>query len=115
MRGAVRACLVLGGSILAGCSKSPTAAGTPHTLTISVRDAGFTPALDSVSAGDTVTWTWQGSSAHDLTFQDTTGSVGAQVSGTGKRAFPSVGIYHYRCQLHSSSYSSGMVGTIAVY
>lgn len=100
---------------LLSCSKSATSAGTAHTLTVSVRDAGFSPALDSISAGDTVSWTWQGSSAHDLTFQDTIGSVGAQVSGTGKRAFPSVGIYHYRCQLHSSSFTSGMIGTIAVY
>lgn len=100
---------------LLSCGKSATSAGAAHTLTVSVRDAGFSPSLDSVSAGDTVTWTWQGSSAHDLTFQDTLGSVGAQVSGTSERVFPSVGIYHYRCQLHSSSYTSGMIGTIAVY
>jgi plastocyanin len=103
------------GLVLAGCSKSSTAPGTAHTLTVSIRDDSFSPAVDSISAGDTVTWSWQGSQLHDLTFADSIGNVAAQSSGTTKRVFPSVGIYKYRCQLHSTSFTSGMIGTIAVY
>lgn len=110
-----KALLAVSCLLLAGCSKSSTAPGAPHTLTVSIRDDSFSPAVDSISAGDTVTWSWQGSQLHDLTFADSVGNVTAQTSGSTKRAFPSVGIYHYRCQLHSTSYASGMIGTIAVY
>ena len=116
MRHLIGGVLAIWGLSVSGCSKSSTApGGAAHTLTVSIRDDSFSPALDSISAGDTVTWTWQGTQLHDLTFQDSTGNVTAQTSGSTKRAFPSVGIYRYRCQLHSTSFTSGMIGTIAVY
>lgn len=108
--------LVLAGS-LAACGKSATAAGAAHSLTVSVRDNVFSPQVDSISAGDTVTFVWQGSQLHDLIFQDTIGSVKtAQASGSAQRGFPLVGIYKYRCTIHSTDFSTGtMIGTIAVY
>lgn len=101
--------------LLAGC-KSSTAAGTAHTLTVSVRDNVFSPQVDSVSAGDTVTFVWQGSGLHDLVFADGIGNVSQQSSGSTKRGFAASGIYKYRCTLHSSDFNTGtMIGTIAVY
>jgi plastocyanin len=103
--------------VLAGCSKSATAGGQAHTLTVSVRDNLFSPQVDSVSAGDTVTFVWQGSQLHDLVFQDGIGDVGtAQAAGSAKRGFPLSGIYRYRCTIHSTDFTTGtMTGTIAVY
>lgn len=103
---------------LAAC-KSSTAAGTAHTLTVSVRDNVFSPQVDSISVGDSVTFTWQGSQLHDLIFQDSTHIANVstpQASGSAKRGFASAGIYKYRCTIHSSDFNTGtMVGTIAVY
>lgn len=103
--------------ILVGC-KSTTASGAAHSLTVSVRDNTFSPKVDSISVGDTVTFTWQGSQNHDLVFQDTTiGNVSSpRSSGSAKRGFALPGIYLYRCTLHSSDFNTGsMIGTIAVY
>ena len=104
--------------VLVGC-KSTTASGTAHSLTVSVRDNTFSPKVDSVSVGDSVTFTWQGSQMHDLVFQDTTvGNVSSPQSAgwSAKRGFALPGIYLYRCTLHSSDFNTGsMIGTIAVY
>ena len=101
---------------LVGC-KSTTASGAAHSLTVSVRDNTFSPKVDSISVGDSVTFTWQGSQMHDLVFQDTTvGNVSSQASGSAKSGFSLPGIYLYRCTLHSSDFNTGsMIGTIAVY
>ena len=105
-------------SSLAAC-KSSTAAGTAHTLTVSVRDNVFSPQVDSVDAGDSVTFTWQGSQMHDLIFQDSVHVANVSAprdTGSVRRGFASPGIYKYRCTLHSSDFNTGsMVGTIAVY
>lgn len=116
MTGRIWAVLTVAG-VLVGC-KSTTASGTAHSLTVSVRDNAFSPKVDSVSVGDSVTFTWQGSQNHDLVFQDTSiGNVPSpQVSGSVKRGFALPGIYLYRCTLHSSDFNTGsMIGTIAVY
>ncbi|HYK11258.1 MAG TPA: cupredoxin domain-containing protein [Gemmatimonadales bacterium] len=101
------------------CSKSATASGTPHALTVSVRDNTFSPPADSINAGDSVTFTWQGSQMHDLIFQDSVHVPNVstpQTAGSVKRGFASPGIYKYRCTIHSSDFNTGtMIGTIAVY
>jgi plastocyanin len=116
MRSRVWAALLIGG--VAGC-KSATAAGAAHSLTVSVRDNVFSPKVDSITAGDTVTFVWQGSQMHDLIFADSTHIANVstpQAAGSVKRGFASVGIYQYRCTLHSSDFNTGsMVGIIAVY
>jgi len=102
-----------------GACKSSTAAGTAHTLTVSVRDNVFSPQVDSISAGDSVTFTWQGSQPHDLIFQDSVHIANVsspQTAGSVRRGFALPGIYKYRCTIHSSDFNTGsMVGTIAVY
>ena len=117
MRSRVWAVLAVAAGV-AAC-KSSTASGTAHTLTVSVRDNVFAPQVDSISAGDSVTFTWQGSQLHDLIFQDSVSIANVsspQMSGSVKRGFTSPGIYKYRCTLHSSDFNTGsMVGTIAVY
>ncbi|HEX4633879.1 MAG TPA: cupredoxin domain-containing protein [Gemmatimonadales bacterium] len=111
------ALLAVVGSV-AAC-KSSTAAGTAHTLTVSVRDNVFSPQVDSISVGDSVAFTWQGSQLHDLIFQDSVHIANVstpQNSGSVKRGFASAGIYKFRCTFHSTDFNTGiMVGTIAAY
>jgi plastocyanin len=113
----VWAALALGGALVS-CGKSATASGAAHSLTVSVRDNAFSPKVDSISVGDSVTFIWQGSQLHDLVFQDSTvGNVSSpQSTGSIKRGFTAPGIYLYRCTLHSTDFNTGeMIGTIAAY
>jgi plastocyanin len=106
--------LIVAGAALAGCKSSTSTTGA-HTLALLVTDAGYSPALDSVSAGAQLTWTWAGVQAHDLVFQDGLDSVALQTTGTHQRLFSAPGVYRYRCTVHSPDFNSGMIGTIVVY
>jgi plastocyanin len=82
------------------------------TLDVQVQDGSFQPAADTVAVNSTVTWTWA-AGPHNVTFQDGVASDN-QSSGTYQRTFASAGTYAYRCTLHSTSFTSGMTGTIVV-
>lgn len=70
----------------------------------------FNPSSRTVSAGATVTWTWNsGASLHNVTFDDGPAS-GNQSSGTYQRQFTVAGSYPYECTLHGSA----MTGTVTV-
>jgi plastocyanin len=69
--------------------------------------------VDTVAVNTTVTWTWQGGANHTVTFQDGPASA-LQASGTYTRTFGTAGTYAYRCTVHSSNFTTGMVGTIVV-
>jgi plastocyanin len=120
----------LGVVLLAACSSttSPATGGNNnnnpgsgnqsggHTQDISVTGgSSFSPAVDTVAANTTVTWTWPsgGGVSHNVTFQDGPASP-TQDTGTYQRTFSTPGTYQYRCTIHSSNFSSGMVGTIVV-
>lgn len=51
---------------------------------------------------------------HNVTFEDGQGSSTTKMSGTHDRAFPGTGTFRYRCTIHSTSFTSGMVGAIVV-
>lgn len=88
-----------------------TTGGTGSTTNqIVVNDGSFTPPSTTVTPGTTVTWTWQGSAAHNVTFSNSAiGSSSTQTTGTFSRSFPNAGTFNYSCTLHG-----GMDGTIVV-
>jgi PGF-CTERM protein len=76
----------------------------------------FTPATLTLQVNDTVTWYNNGSMAHDVTFEDGSGTgAGALAIGANySKTFTSAGAFKYRCTLHSGNFDTGMVGAITV-
>jgi plastocyanin len=74
------------------------------------------PAVDTVAAGTTVTWTWTGtgSTPHSVRSLGTPSFTSSdQLTGDGQTysfPFTTPGTYHYDCIVHQS----GMTGTIVV-
>lgn len=95
-----------------GNASNPGGTQSGSTLDVQVQDFAFQPAADTVAVNATVTWTWA-AGPHNVTFQDGVAS-GNQSTGTYQRSFPTPGTYPYRCTLHSTSFASGMTGTIVV-
>ena len=79
-----------------------------------MQDDFFDPASIMVTSGSTVTWTWRGGNIHNVTFEDGQGSAGDQSSGTHSRTFGAAMTFRYRCTNHSTSFTSGMVGSVIV-
>jgi len=79
----------------------------PMTAAVSVVDYAFNPSGRTIAAGGTVTWTWNGSDQHNVTFSDAASPT--QASGTFMKTFATAGSFPYQCTLHS-----GMNGTITV-
>ena len=106
---------LLGPAILvAACSGSDTPTGqyggTVPTGSVSVVDNAFIPAAATIQVGQTVTWTWNGSGLHDVTFDDAAiGNSATQTSGSFQKTFPSAGEYTYYCTVHSRAIMSGRV------
>jgi plastocyanin len=97
----------------AACSDdAPTGNGTPvETNQISVRDNFFSPNSNVVNQGSTVTWTWQGSNPHNVTWNESNPPNSAtQNSGTYTRTFNvAAGNYSYFCTIHAN-----MTGRVTV-
>jgi plastocyanin len=104
--------------LAAGCGDGATGPGDGDpvaTTSVSVRDNFFQPANIVVPPGATVTWTWQGSLVHNVTW------VGSslpdspdQVAGTFEATMPSAaGTHAYYCTFHGTP-TSGMRGTVRV-
>jgi plastocyanin len=84
------------------------------TNAVDVRDNRFEPPNASISAGGAVTWTWRGVNGHNVTFENGQGSSTTRTSGSHQRAFSSGGTFRYRCTIHSSSFTAGMIGSVLV-
>jgi plastocyanin len=80
--------------------------GTGNDVTVS--DNYFSPAATTVAVG-AVTWTWAGSSSHNVTFDDGIASP-TQATGTYSRHFSAAGTYSYHCTIHGAA----MSGTVTV-
>lgn len=114
---------------LVGSPQTFNATGTavappPSAITITVSNNQFTPGVDTVAAGGTVTWTWGNTAGvqHSVT---TTGSPSFTSDPTGATASPhsygpitfaNPGTYFYYCTVHGAPGSppTGMSGTIVV-
>ena len=85
-------------------------ATTPSTSNeIRVVDNSYSPSATTVAPGTVVTWTWGGTTAHDVQFDDGPRSS-LQVSGTFQRTFAAAGSFPYHCSVHGAS----MSGTVTV-
>lgn len=96
--------------VVAACQGSqgePADEEPVRTTEVSVVDNDFEPAVIEISAGDTVTWTWEGSRPHDVEGDGFKSEV--QESGTFEYTFDETGEYDYVCNIHS-----GMSGTVVV-
>jgi plastocyanin len=114
--------LVVGGVFLGATFAKPASSGAAQTTAagaVTVAEAGiaFVPANITVSVGTTVTWVNDDPVLHDVTFQAGFGSGGIGSQAPGKSwsyTFTQPGVYLYRCQVHSSDYTHGMVGVVTV-
>ena len=114
-------------ALVAGCGSSSTAPAnnggggggggtgtcTGTNTSVAVCDNHFSPGTSTISAGATITWTWQGSNVHNVTF--TSGSLngttsGNMSSGTFPQTFSTAGTYTYECSIHGAA----MSGTVTV-
>ena len=89
--------------------------GGGRTTSLTVGNDFFTPTPDTISAGQTATWTWNsGGRSHNVTFEDGQNTSPTQGSGTHQRTFSNAGTFRYRCTIHSTTFGGGMSGTIVV-
>lgn len=93
----------------------PPSGGRSTTVTVS--DFQFAPTPDTVTNGQTVTFNFAGNVAHNVTFEDGIGNSMNQLNGSHTRNFSGVTsatTHRYRCTIHSTSFTSGMVARIVV-
>jgi plastocyanin len=88
----------------------------PLTATVSVGNDFFNPLDAPIAATGTVTWNWSsGGIQHNVTFEDNTNSSATMGTGSHSRTFAGPpGVIRYRCTIHSTSFTTGMVGTVTV-
>lgn len=119
--------LMLTAAGVVGCSSSstgptPGGGGAPGTVTVgnifflSGHNGTRNPAVDTVTAGTTVTWTWTntGSTPHSVLSENSPSfTSSATMTGNGKTyslMFTTPGTYEYDCAVHGEQ----MTGTIVV-
>lgn len=102
----------------------PIGAAFAATHSVSVVDNEFEPPTITVTAGDTVEWTHDGSNPHTVTASD--GSWDSHpdcesfdddcmMSGdTYSETFDETGEFTYYCKLHGTADGEGMAGTVVV-
>lgn len=91
---------------------TPTGGGGPPgpTAAVDVRDNFFSPQSTPLTVGGTVTWTWQGSNPHNVTFDPNDSPQSAtQSAGTYVRQFQTAGTFTYYCTVHGRSMSGSVV------
>lgn len=116
--------IITGLALLAGALiAAPSAPGArAATQGVTVADYSFTDGTSgtsttTITAGDTVTWTWSGASPHSVTADDSSfdeppGS--SKTSGTFSRQFNTPGTFAYYCRIHGAPGGQGMSGTVVV-
>jgi plastocyanin len=105
-----------------GCGSSdpsgPQSSGPPPTPVatnaVDINDNFFSPQIASVGGQTTVTWIWNGSGGHNVTFEDGEGSSSTKTTGTHQRTFSGGGTFRYRCTIHSANFANGMIGSVVV-
>jgi plastocyanin len=84
--------------------------GGSTSNSVTVDDNFFDPASTTLATNTTVTWTWHGGQAHNVTFANSSLSgSGDKTTGTFAKTFPSAGTFNYQCTLHP-----GMNGVIII-
>jgi plastocyanin len=126
MRSKLNWLLMVGAAAAAACSSDNNqpsdGGGTPGTVTVgniffkSGNNSTQNPAIDTVAAGTTVTWTWTntGSTSHSVQSEGSPSFTSSAIqSGDGKTytfMFTTPGTYEYDCAVHGDA----MTGRIVV-
>ncbi len=79
------------------------------TLSVAVQDNRFTPSSLTIPQDSTVTWTWGGSSDHNVTFNDGSAISDVQSTGTFSWTFGQTGAFAYFCSVHGAAIMSGVI------
>lgn len=84
----------------------------PGIQFVSAHDGSQNPAVTTIAAGATVTWTWSGSLQHSVLSTGATSFASSATMNRGSYAlqFNTPGTYHYICGVHGAS----MSGTVVV-
>jgi plastocyanin len=91
---------------------SPAYAATSNVV---MKDNVFIPSTTTIQPGDTVTWTNNGRSPHNVTYGDKSKASPAVDPGkTYSITFASAQTVYYYCSFHSSGPGKGMAGVIKV-
>lgn len=111
------------GALFGACSdddEGPVDGDGTFTGTIHIQDNRFSPANATITAGDSVTWSWDGNDSHTVTHGSSPTvppdaqklfDVPERSSGTFGYRFDTAGSYPYFCRPH---FNMGMRGTITV-
>ncbi len=107
--------LSLACSSSSGGTATPPPPPPPSGNNVHVQNDYFTPGQLTTTAGSTVTWTWYSNGvSHHLQFEDGP-SDAVRNSGSYQRTFTTSGTVRYRCLIHSTDYTSGMVGSVVLH
>ncbi|HEX4904576.1 MAG TPA: plastocyanin/azurin family copper-binding protein [Acidimicrobiales bacterium] len=95
-------------AVLAACGGDDDDAASSEPGVVVVDDNTFKPKTVEVGVGDTVTWRFEGQSAHNVTFEDDEASD-LMKDGEYERTFDEAGGFDYVCTVHP-----GMTGSVKV-
>ena len=94
--------------VLGACGGDDDDAAPAEPGVVIVDDNVFKPKTIEVGVGDTVTWRFEGQSAHNVTFDDGEASD-LMKDGEYERTFDDAGTFDYVCTVHP-----GMTGAVKV-
>ena len=92
---------------LAACGGDDDDDGSAEPGVVLAKDNVFEPKNATVGVGDTVTWRFEGASAHNVTFDDFASKL--MKDGSYEHTFDESGSFDYTCTVHT-----GMDGTVVV-
>ena len=109
--GFLTACVFAGALILAaGLGLGAPDSASADSISVTIANFSFSPAVISVTAGDSVTWTNNDTVAHTVTASDGSFDTGEiQPGASASITFSTAGTFAYICSIHPS-----MTGTVDV-
>ena len=91
-----------------------TLSATDPSATVDVIDNDFDPQTTTITAGESVLWTWTGNQEHNVQADDGSFASPTQTAGTFAHAFDTPGTYEYFCGIHSTASGTAQNGTVVV-
>lgn len=114
-----RLIVVTAAALVAACTAAGYGTGPSNgdygTGAVTVGASSFTPSNVRPDGSGHIVWTWGANVTHNIVFEDTTiAGSGSQSSGSFTRTFTTPGTYRFRCTIHSTDFTNGMHGVVAV-
>lgn len=93
----------------------PLAPASAATVNVSIVNFSYNPNPVTITAGDTIVWTQNGSAPHTVTADDNSFNSGTLTTGqTFSRTFDTPGTFRYYCTIHGGPNGTGMSSSIVV-